>query len=248
MSGRIDAISKDYALNNVIPVVLNYDEYIEDLSNSDVFFENMGDFLVIYKVILNPTEINLGLDFKHKIPVSIDNEFLEKNDISYKELQISALENLDKNIWSVNFGDLLVENAIMNGEETCDLPALYLVSNNDKVYGANALLNKNILERFCDDFDSNDLYIIPTSINDILVVDPASMDTSFIINIINDINTNKDLVDEDKDILSNNLFVFNRQSGELNSIDKDNNLSLCFSFDDDGRYISLDNNTLKLQK
>lgn len=84
---------------------------------------------------------------------------------------------------------------------------LYVVTNQEKMFGANVLLNTEFLKGFANELDS-DLYIIPSSIHEVLVI-PASTDAELCIlkEMVNEVNRT-DVPEEQ--ILSNSVYIYRR--------------------------------------
>ncbi len=94
-----------------------------------------------------------------------------------------------------------------------DLCGIYVVSNEAGHFGASAAFYPGLLKGMSEDFES-DLYIIPSSIHEVLVIpDPnLQMDPSNLREIIHEVNTTSVL---EEDILSDNLYRYDYESDRV---------------------------------
>lgn len=90
---------------------------------------------------------------------------------------------------------------------------LWVVSNSEKFNGASAMLYTEDLSKLADKLDA-DLYIIPSSVDEVLAVSAKSM-------IASDVNYLKEMVSEvnktlePEMLLSNEVYTFDKQSHKI---------------------------------
>lgn len=106
----------------------------------------------------------------------------------------------------------------LTGEEYQDfwdeIP-MYVVSNKEHVHGAAVLLYQDVLKRLADEAMRN-LYVIPSSIHEIIVLqDNGKEDVLRLKAIIEEVNCTQV---EPEEVLSDNLYFYNRQDDVLNII------------------------------
>ena len=90
------------------------------------------------------------------------------------------------------------------------LPMMYVLSNKAKLYGAAAILYPDVLAAFAKSQNS-DLYIIPSSIHEVLLFRKNEHTSSLDLNqMINEVNASHVLPEE---ILSDHVYCFERASG-----------------------------------
>lgn len=94
--------------------------------------------------------------------------------------------------------------------ESDAVPSMYVLTNTEKLYGASAILYPDILTSFAD-FINSDLYILPSSIHEVLLLPKNSLTNSTELDhIIQEVNASQVLKE---DILSDHAYCFTRTSG-----------------------------------
>lgn len=90
--------------------------------------------------------------------------------------------------------------------------SMYLLTNNTHTGGANLVAIPEVLNKFCEKFEIDGCYIIPSSINEVLIIYGSDADsfTESIQRTIKYINDNKV---PDTQILSYNLYQFSMETG-----------------------------------
>ena len=90
--------------------------------------------------------------------------------------------------------------------------SLYVLNNNSGVYGASAILYKNVLKNFADSL-KKDLVILPSSIHEVLLMPyEKRMDTKSLKEMVSAINRQEVL---ESDVLSDNVYVYKRKSNNV---------------------------------
>ncbi len=89
---------------------------------------------------------------------------------------------------------------------------LYVLNNNSGVYGASAILYKDVLKNFADSL-KKDLVIFPASIHEVLLVPyEERMDTKSLKEMVSAINRQEVV---ESDVLSDNIYVYKRESNSV---------------------------------
>lgn len=87
---------------------------------------------------------------------------------------------------------------------------MYIATNSEKFYGAAAVLYEGLLDSFAREL-GRDLYILPTSINEMTVVsDEEGNDPAGLQNVLRNVNHEST---GDKDFLSDNIYRYDRETG-----------------------------------
>lgn len=179
--------SRNYLLEHVIFQLVNAERNAELLES--VPHRKFLDLAVIYRAILNSDKE----EFSSAI---VTNSMAEAADVTLEELEEAA----KKNTRDAGF------SAIPLVPFTCTV-----LTNENKMFGANALLFEDLLMEQADKFQG-DLYIVLTSIHE-LIVQPASVfDTEFLKSMAVD-NNSKMVVEEE--FLSDSVYRFSRDTGEI---------------------------------
>lgn len=97
-----------------------------------------------------------------------------------------------------------------NANALSDYPAMYVLTNTEKFYGASVILYPNVLSYFAASANQN-LYIIPSSIHEVLLLPQNRILQKEDLNcIIKDVNSSQVLKEE---ILSDHAYCFDRKLG-----------------------------------
>jgi hypothetical protein len=90
---------------------------------------------------------------------------------------------------------------------------IYVVSNTADCLGAGAVFYPGVLKEISDDLES-DLYIIPSSIHEVLVMPASDMsiDPEGLCSIIHEVNTS---TVSDEEILSDNLYIYRNKDDSV---------------------------------
>ena len=199
----------------------NYEEVREKIVMSVVNTERNKDYLsdkphmdkedlsVVYKVKLDKEGY-----------IAISNSLTENwGGISVEQLHEIAEENQKKlsSIKVISMSDTLKEL----GAEFPDflLPdpkqEQYVLTNADKSFGAIAMFDKDALSSVAEKVES-DLYILPSSIHEVLVVSSDFYDLNDVKNMVKEVN---DTVVSENEILSYNVYRFDSKTKELTIAD-----------------------------
>lgn len=159
---------------------------------------------------------DLMLTVRYRMP-SVENgyaSFLVKRE-HLASLQVTADEAIEfGKINSIADGyscktmnEIMMELGIpeqLQNELSIDAIPMYVVTNNEKMYGATGIfIDKDLRKEIFDEVNNeNGYYILPSSIHETIVV-PADLDEEALRNMVMDINRNDVAMDE---LLSNNVF------------------------------------------
>lgn len=146
--------------------------------------------------------------------ICITNELQKKWNISTKDLYLLAAENTPK-LLPANIDTMAHALDSFRGElykkldESANpIPLIYIVSNDYGINGAAALLYENLIQEIADKEQRN-LYIVPSSIHEILIIpENATNSLSHLSEMINEVNSNHVREDE---ILSDRAYYYDRE-------------------------------------
>ena len=121
-----------------------------------------------------------------------------------------AIQSIEKVLMELFAEDLKEEDM---PEEIPDI-GIYVMTNEWRLFGARAMLRKDMLEAFAEELGRN-LYIIPCSVHElILVKDDGSTPADEIKEIVQDVNGNSGVI-EAEEVLSDSVYYFDRKTGEI---------------------------------
>lgn len=174
---------KDYLLGNTEIHLVNAERNKEMLSECP--HRLVEDLAVTYRTRIRYQDGQDG-------SFVVTNQILEKARLRVKELEVAAVRNTEK-------AGFLTERI---------LPGLYVLTNKEKVYGANIFLFPAEIASLAEKLQS-DLFIIPSSVHELLAVRTDGLEPEKVKKMIRDMNSTQ--IDPEE-ILSYSLYRFDRQS------------------------------------
>lgn len=144
----------------------------------------------------------------------ITDEILEHFEIDKDKFFLRAIQNTVAKGFSVRLmSDVLTELApydVMSEEQYAD-PQVFAVTNSDKHFGAAAMLDADTFRMIADRCDS-DLFILPSSIHEVLVLKAEGADAGELAEMVRNINrTNV----KPEDFLSDNVYLYKRDLDKI---------------------------------
>ena len=179
----------------------------------------MDDLAVTYYVILNQ-----GFDGTASVPIT--NELKATWDVCTAELHELALRNMTSLLpstfqsMSAVLGAMFVDG-MPNGMSEDDAEQLlsemmpqedsmFVLSNKQKLYGASAVLDKEIMRQIAERI-GNDFFVIPSSVHELLIVPgKAGIEASTLSGMVKEVNASQ--VSEDER-LSDHVYCYDPLSG-----------------------------------
>lgn len=166
--------------------------------------EKLLDLAVVYRVLLSEDEENISFAVTHS--------FCETYGISREELAAAAEENMENRGFRIQtMEELLTEILGMRKEGLKGLIPMYMISNQNQHNGAAAMLCGRLFETLAVKLET-DLYVLPSSIDEIIVIPVIGHDTAELKNIVESINDRE--VPENM-VLSDNMYRCSRETGQL---------------------------------
>ena len=91
---------------------------------------------------------------------------------------------------------------------------MYIMTNQEKIHGSTVLLYKGELARFCDENDFSELYILPSSIHEAILIQRRAGigDEKELQSMVREVNKSQV---QDHEVLSDNLYIYNRETDEI---------------------------------
>lgn len=192
----------------------------ERMTKSEILERTFIQIIPADKLISRPdgTVYDCFLDLRYVYRCEIDDEssflitenILQKTRITYEELNKAAFANT----YNLKFSVTKLSD-IFGGYET-EVP-LYGVTTSEFKYGASALLYTEIINVIKRKIDGN-FIIIPSSVNDLIIVPDGVLDERDILQLLREINSNKKLV-PDNIYLSDNLYKYCSDTGIIEIVD-----------------------------
>lgn len=162
------------------------------------------DLVVVYSVTVKD-------DLEGTASLIVNNWMLEYGDITPEELETNTRRNTEKTGFEVmKVSEVLRELTDMEIEDPDDSISLYVITNHNKIYGANAMLFTEPFEKLAEELDS-DLYILPSSVHEVLAVRKYAT-VEELRDMVTSINATILKPDE---VLSDNVYIYDRKAKEI---------------------------------
>ena len=151
--------------------------------------------------------------------ITVATEHMKLWGIDSEELDKIATINTFKNnkITLMSLADMigeivLEEDVAMEEIDIPDIP-MYALTFKSRIYGAAAMVCEDIIKKFAD-FVEDDLYIIPSSIHELLIIPchSSQQDVTHLKYMIREVNSTQVAEEE---ILSYNLYFYSREKDEI---------------------------------
>lgn len=197
---------KEYILGHVEYQLVNKalnNEIIAAAPHKDLL-----DFAALYRVVACSDESIVGSYVMY-------NEMLNRIGISIEELDEAAARNTEEIGFEVKtIAEIMAE--IMDvpaglASETGDDPQVFVLTNKRRTNGSTVLMYGNVLQELSDRID-DDIFILPSSIHEVLAVPASQVDPDELVAMVRDVN-NSEVSDEE--ILGYHVYRYIQATGEL---------------------------------
>ena len=170
---------REYILDNVYPRVINY-EYNKD-KFENIYYERYLDLAIIYRIDIT----GKGIKY-YSSTTRLTHDMMNKLGISEDELKSRAISVDKKN------KDLIVA-----------------ISNKNTLYGAAAILLTDLIDKVSDDLGGGDLFIMPSSVHEIIVTKRENITLKKAREIVNQVNGDNQIISADIK-LSDNVYIYDK--------------------------------------
>lgn len=203
MSETFSGLDKDKILAKVEYQVINGER--NEKSLMEMPHERLLDLAAIYRVVLSRDE-------ESKLSFIATHSFCKMYKISKEELSAAAKRNMELQGFCIQTAEELLANiAGVPKERFPNLIPMYIIHTQYGDNGAAALLFNSLFEKLSKEAD-NDLYVLPSSIDEIIVMPVDQKGMGELRNIVESINSSE--VPDDL-ILSDNVYRYCRRTGQL---------------------------------
>lgn len=199
-----ERLDKRYILDNVFYQVINRESNAARLET--VPYKEILDLAAVYRLCFRETVLRGS-------SILLNRKICEKYGISREELDSAARENTDGHFCVQTLSSLMEGLGGMPEKECQDgaeVP-MWVITNQAKENGAAILLYKEYFDRLARGI-GGDLYILPSSIHDVVAVPAEGMELDLLKTMVCDINARTVEADE---ILSMNIYRYSRERGTL---------------------------------
>lgn len=182
----------NYGMNEELLSDVPHIKLLDDLAIT--FYVDMSNYIPDSTVLIRNSHMDMW-------NTTVDElyELADKNSTLYEHYTISSITDV--------LSDMLSDDEILMDSAAMSCP-MYVMSNDKKLFAATSLLKTDILKKFCDKICS-DLWVIGSSIHEILLV-PASLgDYESISDMMAAVNADMDKTE----VLATHPYYFSRNEG-----------------------------------
>lgn len=197
--------------NLVQPRLINFKENEEKLKRAHLAYVRVLDLAVTFLVPTSSIMPECGNGM-----INVKDAVLKVWGVNVETLYDQAVNNLENSQYSLKnmfelFG-MLGMNDGAKGEKNEDTELLHMLTSYDGLGGAAVMLSKKILLESCHKMKCTKVFILPSSIHELLLIDSKKNSVSTLQEMVRDVNAN---VLEKVDFLSNEVYVFDSENCEL---------------------------------
>lgn len=200
-----DFMSWDIAKNKLVPRLINTKknmELLEDTVSIDFY-----DLSIIFVIKVGSDEFNGS--------IMVKKEHTDLWNVSAEDMYEIALENIADDWKITSMTEMLNElgSGLMDCDELGNMN-IYVLSNKDGVYGASAMLNKDVFDNIKKTYGFDRIYIIPSSVHELLLIpaDNQELTEDYINMMIREVNMTSLNVTE---VLSDHVYVYDIRKNKL---------------------------------
>ncbi len=199
--------------------ILDYESIKEDLKAKLINYEMNIDFLkevphrrFLDLAIVLYVDLKIEEELEGNATITVKNNLQQTWGVDTEELIDTALENTKGDIIMTNMNEMM--NLISMFGDDANWFNMYVTTNKKMLYGAEAMLCTDILREFADCIKENTLTILPSSIHECIVLteDVGGKNLGKLRRMVKEIN---DTIVSEQEILSNNVYVYCRETDEI---------------------------------
>lgn len=132
----------------------------------------------------------------------------EQNTVVTKEL-LEAWGVSESELFGMAMANAMAEERFISDSF---LGALYILTSTTKLFGAAAVLDTALLDEACDDLRSDEIYILPSSIHELIVVSADEEDLEGLVSIVKEVNG---IAITEREFLGNDVMRYNSETKTL---------------------------------
>ena len=191
--------AKKYILDRVICQLARKEE------NGDIPHKEYLDLEVVYRAFV--TKDGEGIVGS----VLITGDICRKLGIEADELDHAARTNTENRGFSIREMNSVLEKMIGGKAEAPESGQMHVCTNAFGMYGAAIMMYPDRFTELAEKLGS-DLYILPSSVHEVIAITAADLDPDELKEMVSDINTT---VVDDKEVLGNSVYRYSRATGQI---------------------------------
>lgn len=184
-------------------------QVVNKMSNARMLMEapykTVLDMALVYRVILQESEYGIA-------SFLVSHALCDRYNISCEELYNAAAANMTMEGFTAHtMESMLAEMGSLSDGMPADACPMLVITNNRRLYGAAVMAHPEYFENLSVKMDS-DLYILPSSIHEVIVVPAKGIDPGELRKMVIEVNESELDLEE---FLSNNVYRYSRKTGEI---------------------------------
>ena len=187
---------KEFILENVISCIRH-----ETADDKTVKFPVWGDLEEYFRVVL-------GMAEEQMMSYVINNELIEAAELDPEELRTHARMNTEKSVEIKSMEQVMAEMCGVDCETLGikEEPLMYVATAHGRNKGASVMLLDSVLKNFCEEHGVEEITIIPSSTEEVLLVLNKDLTEQEINNMVNEVNL--EAIDDKSMILSDHVYYY----------------------------------------
>lgn len=200
---NFDNIEPNFAIR-----LVNLEKNAKRLKESGALYKEFLDLAIELRLIVSQDENGYAT-------CQVNKQLLEQMGIAFEDAYQIAVDKVNKEVKfntmievMLGLGGKDFEESIELARELEDEYPMYILSNKTKINGAISMIIKNRLDIICDALNVDDIYILPSSVHEVIIIPKTdSLDADVLQGIIE--NANETAV-QDEDYLSYHPYLYNK--------------------------------------
>lgn len=150
--------------------------------------------------------------------IRITNVMLDTWNLDVADLYVVAIQNMERE--GCEFADIRRYVCgllgVVHTEYDKSAPSMYILRTCDDTLGACAMLSKKIMKEVCRDLGCNEVYILPSSVHEVIIITAEGMDVPALKSMVREVNES---VVEEAEYLADNVYLYSVDLNELKIAD-----------------------------
>lgn len=187
--------------------------YVEYLDLAIVFYMSVNtDFIKNAAILIHNNHLDMWNITKEELyNHAMENtpRLLKSTIVDMQSMIKNLINNVKQDNLSIDKNDVACEYA-MDISELSD-PGMYVLTNEEKIYGAACILYDDVLKQHGDALNT-DFYIIPSSVHEVILIPVDYMNREYIDDMIKQVNR-EEL--RENEVLSDHAYIYHRKTNEI---------------------------------
>lgn len=191
---------------NFVIRLVNLEKNVKRLKESGALYKEFLDLAIELRLIVSQDENGYAT-------CQVNKQLLEQMGIAFEDAYQIAIDKVNKEVKFNTMIEVMLGLKDKDFEESIELAReleneypMYILTNKTNLNGAISMIVKDRLDIICDALNVDDIYILPSSVHEVIII-PTDIDADVLQDMIE--NANETAV-EDEDYLSYHPYLYNK--------------------------------------